>query len=164
MNDYQIVHLATHAAFNPGPAENSFIVFGNGEHANLLDIDRWPITDVELVVLSACETAVGDVPLGDGKEILGFGYGMQTAGADATIASLWSVDDGGTQLLMDGFYDALIRGGLPKAEALRQAQLAFITSNVQRGGLVLPNGSTVELDTLRHPHYWAPFIIIGNGL
>ncbi|NEQ54650.1 MAG: CHAT domain-containing protein, partial [Leptolyngbya sp. SIO3F4] len=164
MDDYQIVHLATHATFNPGPAENSFIVFGNGEHANLIDIERWSFPNVELIVLSACETAVGDVPLGDGKEILGFGYRMQNAGADAAIASLWSVDDGGTQLLMDGFYDALIRGGLTKAEALRQAQLAFITGTARRGGLVLPDGSIVEADTLKHPHYWAPFILIGNGL
>jgi CHAT domain-containing protein len=164
MDDYQIVHLATHATFNPGPPENSFIMFGNGDHANLIDIERWSFPNVELIVLSACETAVGDVPLGDGKEILGFGYLMQEAGADAAIASLWSVDDGGTQLLMDEFYNALSRGGLAKAEALRQAQLSFINAAERRGGFVLADGTAIDPNDLSHPHYWAPFILIGNGL
>ena len=65
---------------------------------------------------------------------------------------------------MNAFYDALSRGGLTKAEALRQAQLTFINATDQRGGLVLPNGTTVEANQLSHPHYWAPFILIGNGL
>ena len=169
MDDYQIVHLATHAAFNPGPPENSFIVFGNGEHANLVDIEGWSFPNVELIVLSACETAVGDVPLGDGKEILGFGYRMQEAGADAAIASLWSVDDGGAQLLMDAFYEALSRGGLSKAAALQQAQIALIRAGkVQnRGGfeaLLAESGLDIDPEDLSHPYYWAPFILIGNGL
>ena len=164
MDDYQIIHLATHAEFNPGPPENSFIVFGNGDHANLTDIERWTFPNVELIVLSACQTAVGDVPLGDGKEILGFGYRMQQAGADAAIASLWSVDDGGTQLLMEAFYDALSRGGLTKAAAVQQAQVAFLDGAVRRGGLALADGSTLDPSDLAHPHYWAPFILIGNGL
>ncbi|MCG8365027.1 MAG: tetratricopeptide repeat protein [Pseudanabaenales cyanobacterium] len=169
MNDYRIVHLATHAAFNPGPPENSFIVFGNGEHANLIDIAGWSFPNVELIILSACETAVGDVPLGDGKEILGFGYQMQTAGAAAVIASLWSVDDGGAQLLMNAFYDALSRGGLTKAAALQQAQIALIQAGEQnnRGGFELAlaeGGLALDPGDLSHPFYWAPFILIGNGL
>jgi CHAT domain-containing protein len=56
-----------------------------------------------LVVLSACETGLGG-KLGNGEEILGLGYQMQRAGARAAIASLWSVNDGGTQALMNAFY------------------------------------------------------------
>ena len=169
MNDYNIVHLATHAMFNPGPPESSFILFGNGERATLNEAESWTFPNVELVVLSACQTAVGDVPLGDGKEILGFGYSMQTAGADAVVASLWSVDDGGTQLLMNAFYEALHRGGLSKAEALRQAQLELLYANEDRnrGGFELALSdldSNLDPSDLSHPHYWAPFILIGNGL
>ena len=169
MDDYQIVHLATHAVFNPGPPENSFILFGNGDRATLTDVQSWSFPNVELIVLSACETAVGDVPLGNGEEILGFGYLMQLAGADAAIASLWSVDDGGTQLLMSAFYDALSRGGLAKAEALRQAQIELIRAGKDgdRGGFELvlaESGLDLDPSDLGHPYYWAPFILIGNGL
>ncbi|MCG8367018.1 MAG: CHAT domain-containing protein, partial [Pseudanabaenales cyanobacterium] len=178
MDDYRIIHLATHAEFNPGPPENSYILFGNGDQATLADVKRlWSFPNVELVVLSACETAVGDVlrdeadtAAGDGasitgEEILGFGYLMQQAGADAAIGSLWQVDDGGTQILMSAFYDALSRGGLSKVESLQQAQLDLIRRGEagDRGGFELAN-SEIAANTLAHPYYWAPFILIGNGL
>ncbi|MGB3491857.1 MAG: CHAT domain-containing protein [Elainellaceae cyanobacterium] len=178
MNDFDIIHLATHATFNPGPPEDSFILFGDGSHATLRSIRSWDFPDVELVVLSACETAVGDVLLGDdeaanGAEILGLGYLMQEAGAEAAIASLWSVSDGGTQVLMDAFYAAL-NNGYSKVEALQRAQQALITSD--ETVLAGERGVEVEItDTrtgqplaqssdLSHPYYWAPFILIGNGL
>lgn len=82
-------------------------------------------------MLSACETAVGGI-LGNGEEILGFGYQMQDAAAKAVIASLWSVNDGGTQTLMNAFYAMLYQGNMTKAEALRQAQVAMITDNYSR--------------------------------
>ncbi|MGB5959017.1 MAG: tetratricopeptide repeat protein [Coleofasciculaceae cyanobacterium] len=175
MDDYNIVHLATHAAFVVGTPEDSFILFGNGERVTLRDIQKWSLKNVDLVVLSACETGLGG-KLGNGEEILGLGYQMQQAGARAAIASLWTVDDGGTQALMDGFYAFLKPVGQTqptKAEALRQAQIALITNNYtalgkQRGLEVqqriqgtLPAKVT---RSLRHPFYWAPFILIGNGL
>ena len=123
--------------------------------------------DVDLVVLSACETAV-DGTIGDGAEILGFGFLMEEAGAKASLASLWKVDDGGTHTLMEQFYDALLRGGLSKAAALRQAQLSFIQAaeQSQRGFEVVynTNGEAIDPNDLSHPYYWAPFILIGNGL
>jgi CHAT domain-containing protein len=67
--------------------------------------------------------------LGTGEEILGFGYQIQRTGAEAAIASLWYVSDGGTQGLMNAFYGALQTGKMTKAEALRQAQIALITGN-----------------------------------
>ena len=171
MDDHTIVHLATHGAIILGQPEDSFILFGNGAPVTLREIRNWSLTNVDLMVLSACETGVGG-QLGNGEEILGLGYQLQRAGARAVIASLWQVSDGGTQVLMNGFYTALSQG-LTKAEALRQAQIALITGDevttgMQRASLVpvdsragLPPTVSSDLD---HPYYWAPFILIGNGL
>ncbi len=145
MKDHSVVHFATHAAFVPGNPINSFILFGNGGRATLDEVETWDLTDVDLVVLSACQTGVGGW-LENGEEILGLGYQMQQAGALATVATLWIVDDEGTKLLMDAFYDAIQRRDLSKSEALRRAQLSLIRGKHQ------------------HPYYWAPFILIGNGL
>ncbi len=172
MDDYTVVHLATHAAFVVGTPDDSFILFGNGERITLRDIQKWSLKNVDLVVLSACETGLGG-KLGNGEEILGLGYQMQRAGARAAIASLWSVDDGGTQALMDTFYTALENRNTTKAEALRQAQIALITGNYtalgQQRGLEVQQRISSSLppnvaSRLNHPYYWAPFILIGNGL
>lgn len=172
MDDYTVVHLATHAAFVVGTPDDSFILFGNGERITLRDIQKWSLKNVDLVVLSACETGLGG-KLGNGEEILGLGYQMQRAGARAAIASLWTVDDGGTQALMNGFYANLKQGNITKAEALRQAQITLITGDStalgkDRGLVVVEPNSTNPLprvvNRLSHPYYWAPFILIGNGL
>jgi CHAT domain-containing protein/tetratricopeptide (TPR) repeat protein len=172
MNEYNILHLATHAAFVPGAASNSFILFGDGNIATLEDIRSWTLNNLDLVVLSACETGLGGKLGENGEEVLGLGYQFQSRGARATIASLWQVDDGGTQVLMDNFYTNL-QAGETKAEALRQAQLTLITGKAQSSGsnrsatLVarwqgqLPSK---VINQLNHPYYWAPFILIGNGL
>ena len=170
MNEYNILHLATHAAFVKGDASKSFILFGNGEIANLKEIGNWTLNNVDLVVLSACETGIGG--FGNGEEILGLGYQFQSRGARATIASLWKVSDGGTQVLMIGFYNVLKQGKLTKAEALRQAQIALITDDYdsvggKRAGIVVESRTTEQKQVssnLEHPYYWAPFILIGNGL
>ncbi len=171
ISSHSLIHLATHAVFMPGKPEDSFILFGNGDRLTLAGVRDWSLKNVDLVVLSACETALGEV-LGNGEEILGFGYLMQQGGARAAIASLWSVDDGGTQALMDIFYTMLKQPNITKAEALRQAQMALITRNYSALGTEgnrvarnitnrLPVTVTEYLD---HPYYWAPFIMIGNGL
>jgi len=171
MNDYTIVHLATHAAFVTGKPEDSFVLFGDGSRATLRDVENWSLPNVDLVVFSACETGLGG--FGNGEEILGLGYQVQRTGARAAIASLWSVSDGGTQALMDTFYAALQTGKMTKAEALRQAQIALITGDYkalgQQRGLQVQeriNNSLPEKVSTRlgHPNYWAPFILIGNGL
>ncbi|HEY9888311.1 MAG TPA: CHAT domain-containing protein, partial [Candidatus Obscuribacterales bacterium] len=172
LTEYGIVHLATHAAFVTGSPDESFILFGSGETISLRDIKReWRLDNAELVVLSACETAVGSTDLGSGIEILGLGYRLEQAGAQATLASLWQVSDGGTQALMNAFYNAL-QQGMGKAEALQAAQQALIASDFSgvggdRGlGILLDDqsGRALTLNTLAHPYYWAPFILIGNGL
>ncbi len=160
MDDYTIVHLATHAAFVVGKPEDSFILFGNGDRINFRNIASWSLPNVDLVVLSACETGLGG-KLGNGEEILGFGYQMQQTGARAAIASLWSVDDGGTQALMSAFYNTLSSKGFTKTEALRQAQISLITGNWKT---INDRTPVMEVSNFNHPYYWAPFILIGNGL
>ena len=126
-----------------------------------------------LVVLSACQTALGDT-LGSGIEIIGFGYQLQQAQARASIATLWSINDVTTSDLMDEFYQRLKQGRSNPVEALRQAQIALITgdrtsnSNDPRSSVDFNPGNSdtsgrINRD-LTHPYYWAPFILIGNGL
>ncbi|MFN6471207.1 MAG: CHAT domain-containing protein [Nostoc sp. SerVER01] len=160
MDDYTIVHLATHAAFVVGKPEDSFILFGNGDRVNFRNISTWSLPNVDLVVLSACETGLGG-KLGNGEEILGFGYQMQQTGARAAIASLWSVDDGGTQALMSAFYNILSSEKLSKTEALRKAQISLISGHSKPK---TDNTPARQISNFTHPYYWAPFILIGNGL
>ncbi|MBE9066776.1 tetratricopeptide repeat protein [Leptolyngbya cf. ectocarpi LEGE 11479] len=170
---YNILHLATHAAFVPERPKESFVVFGNEERVTLETIrTEWGLTNADLFVLSACETAVGNIELGTGIEILGMGFQLQIAGAKAALASLWQVSDGGTQILMNAFYAALNQG-LTKAAALQAAQIAMITDNYpaavggERATLAITNerGQPLTIpDDMSHPYYWAPFILIGNGL
>ncbi|KAB8317449.1 tetratricopeptide repeat protein [Tolypothrix campylonemoides VB511288] len=172
LNVYSIIHMATHAKFVNGKPEYSFILMGDGNLITLPDIQKLSLPNVDLVVLSACETAVGD-QIGKGEEILGFGYQIQRTGARAAIASLWSVSDGGTQALMNAFYAFLSQGKITKAEALRQAQAAMITSDYsgvtqdQDRGILKSTREKLPpkvANRLSHPYYWAPFILIGNGL
>ncbi|MFN7761672.1 MAG: CHAT domain-containing protein [Pseudanabaena sp.] len=143
--NHNILHLATHAEFNTGAPDQSFIIFGNGDKIRLGEITDWQIPNIDLIILSACQTGVGK--LGSGVEILGFGYQVQKAGAKQAIASLWKVDDAGTQALMTAFYGELQKGDVTVTEALRRAQVALIKS---------PN--------YNHPNYWSAFFAIGNGL
>ena len=181
MDEYTVLHFATHAAFVTGDPEDSFILFGNGDTPTLRDIASWSLNGVDLVVLSACETGVGG--LGDGEEILGMGYQFQLSGAKAVMSSLWQVSDRGTQHLMQAFYDALEQG-MTKAAALQAAQMTLITGNLpdevattetetndaetgaERSIRVVPHDGepTPRVSHYSHPYYWAAFILIGNGL
>ena len=143
--NHNILHLATHAQFNTGTPDNSFIIFGNGDKIRLNEITDWQIPNIDLIILSACQTGGGK--LGDGVEILGFGYQVQKAGAKQAIASFWAVDDAGTQSLMAAFYREFQKGDVTSAEALRRAQVSLIKSS-----------------NFNHPYYWSAFFAIGNGL
>jgi CHAT domain-containing protein len=143
--NHNILHLATHASFNTGTPDNSFIIFGNGDKIKLNEISEWQIPNIDLIILSACQTGVGK--LGDGVEILGFGYQVQKAGAKNAIASLWAVNDAGTGSLMMAFYGELQKGDVTVTEALRRAQVSLIKS-----------------PQYNHPFYWSAFFAIGNGL
>ncbi|NJM44984.1 MAG: CHAT domain-containing protein [Alkalinema sp. RU_4_3] len=183
-NGYNILHFATHGYFDIDSQEKSFLLFGgqtNGQSqiATLADINNWRLSKVDLVVLSACQTGLSDrLPSqkGDGKEILGLGYQFQKSGAKATLSSLWRVSDQGTQVLMAAFYKHLTTGKLSTIAALQQAQIDMIegdrpslTQLNQNRALTVhqpqQGPTTVTSDKpLSHPYYWAPFILIGNGL
>ncbi|MDY6782503.1 MAG: CHAT domain-containing protein [Cyanobacteriota bacterium] len=142
---FSVVHLATHGQFS-SKAEETFILTWDGRiEVKELDAllrgkrDRDPI---ELLVLSACQTAKGDE-----RAALGLAGVAVRSGARSTVATLWSVQDRSTARLMSEFYRRLVRTDLTKAEALRQAQLVLLRSR-----------------NTRHPYYWAPFVLVGNWL
>ncbi len=177
---YLILHIATHGEFVPGNAYDSYLLLGNGEKLPIPDIQNFrDLSKVHLVVLSACETALGDTGQ-DGTEIAGLSYYFLSGGAKAVMSSLWQVNDESTRLLMEQFYSNLAKGTtespITKAQALRQAQLSLISSNQTTAGNAdsrsivglrpRPGGRTATraASGFSHPYYWAPFILIGNGL
>ncbi|MEB3295565.1 MAG: CHAT domain-containing protein, partial [Synechococcales bacterium] len=164
-----IIHLATHGHFVPNSPDQSIILLGDGSTISLREIEQqWKFPNVSLVVLSACETAIGG-KLGNGIEILGFGYQMQRTGSRASISSLWTIDDGGTQGFMNSFYGNLKQGTSPAA-AIQQVQRDFIQGKITPQDIqLLRAGASPDIPggiptDLTHPFYWAPFILIGNGL
>ncbi|MBE9079887.1 CHAT domain-containing protein [Romeria aff. gracilis LEGE 07310] len=175
--DYRVLHVATHAAFVPGQPEASYIVLGNGDRMQITDIETMErrLRNLHLVVLSACQTALGGEG-GDGTEIAGISaYFLEAGRAETVIASLWSVSDDSTSLLMQRFYELLASGELTKAEALRQAQLSLLYDQDTEARLTAARNASLTVQTLdgqprseatdlAHPYHWAPFILIGNGL
>ncbi|NEQ36450.1 MAG: CHAT domain-containing protein [Okeania sp. SIO3I5] len=167
---YPIIHLATHAEFKPGRANNSYIQLWGSEQLQLDQIRElgWDEPAVELLVLSACRTAVGDK-----NAELGFAGLAVAAGVKSALASIWYVSDEGTLGLMTEFYVHLNNAKI-KAEALRQAQLAMLRGEVVieegelrgtgiRGAVVLPQAlGKVENQNLSHPYYWSGFMMIGS--
>ncbi|WP_434685324.1 CHAT domain-containing protein [Pseudanabaena minima] len=143
-----IVHLATHGQFSSDP-ESTFILAWD-DRVTVPDFYKFlrDRTDnrkqpLELLVLSACKTAEGDV-----KAILGLAGIALRSGARSTIGSLWAVNDDSTSQLMSNFYDILIKQPtISKAEALQQSQLSVLKDS-----------------QYRHPYYWAAFVLVGSWL
>ncbi|PZD70651.1 hypothetical protein C1752_10372 [Acaryochloris thomasi RCC1774] len=146
--NYPIIHIATHARFSPEP-ENTFLVLGNNSKLTLSDFEQLlrevnsPQRAIDLLMLSACQTAVGD-----NRAALGLAGSAIQAGARSTLASLWFIDDQATAEFSEQFYQALNNPQFSKAQALQAAQLSLIKSG--KG--------------YRHPCFWAAFILIGNWL
>ena len=164
---FGIVHLATHADFVKGEPQNSYIQFVNQKLSlpNLRNVN-FSNPPVELLVLSACNTALGDEDVE-----LGFAGLAIQVGVKSALASLWSISDEGTLGLMSEFYQQLKTAPI-KAEALRRAQLAMIRGQVRlENGLLIINEGKIPLSSelvklgninLNHPYYWSSFTIIGN--
>jgi CHAT domain-containing protein len=167
---YKILHLATHGAFIPGNVEQSYIVPGSGPNLTTDSIDtlaNYGLGNLHLVVLSACQTGVGD-RASDGIEIPGISHFFLKNDVKSVLASLWNVSDASTALLMQKFYTYLAQGKT-KAEALQQVQTEFLnskltTQDLPRAGVRLYIPGQLPPDSLAHPYYWAPFILIGNSL
>ncbi|MEY2859253.1 MAG: hypothetical protein RLZZ74_3566 [Cyanobacteriota bacterium] len=144
-----LIHLATHGQFSSNPEETFIVTWGDRikvkdlEHilqAREESIDSKPI---ELLVLSACQTAEGDK-----RAALGIAGIAVRSGARSTLATLWSVEDQSTVKLMNQFYHQLAtQNSVTKAKALREAQISLMHS-----------------ENYHHPYYWAPFILVGNWL
>jgi CHAT domain-containing protein len=174
LRNYRVLHIATHGKFVPVNPDKSFLLLGDG---NQLAIPRirtlQNLSSIDLVVLSACETALGGADQ-DGVEIAGISsYFLRKGAAKAVMASLWLVNDASTSLSMQQFYKNLATGKLTKAEALQKAQLRFLRGEITakdaspRGPSLQPIGApqTRGASTdFSHPYYWAPFILIGNSL
>ncbi|MEI6063812.1 MAG: tetratricopeptide repeat protein, partial [Pseudanabaena sp. ELA748] len=168
LNQYNIIHFATHAHLVSGAPEDSFVLLNNNEYVTLRQVKDWKLPNVGLAVFSACQTALGG-KLSSGIEIIGFGYQLQQAQARASIATLWEISDGGTQALMGKFYEKM-KLTSSSADALQQAQIDLIRSNSKstdekRAGIKITwQGISPQVESqLNHPYYWAPFILIGNG-
>lgn len=164
---FQILHLATHAQFRAGAADAAYIQLWDNETLqlkNLRDLGLYENPSLELLILSACETAIGDV---DAE--LGFAGSALQAGVKSVLASLWQVSDLGTLALMNQFYAQLANPDIPiKAEALRQAQLALLHGEASLAsgeieGVPLPPELRRYANTdLRHPYYWSAFTLVGS--
>jgi CHAT domain-containing protein len=147
-SNYPIVHLATHGQFSSDP-EQTFLLTWD-ETINVREVQsllKSRATDkskpIELLVLSACQTAAGDK-----QAALGLAGMAVQSGARSTLATLWAVNDQSTAQLMTSLYDNLkMSRGQSKGEALRQAQLKLLKSK-----------------DYHHPYYWSPFVLIGNWL
>jgi len=176
---YTLVHIASHFSLEPGNSSRSFILTGSGDPISLEQISLKDnlFGGVDLLTLSACETAYSSGTDADGREIDGLSIIAQQKGASSVIATLWSVADTSTALLMREFYRLLEEQSLPKAEALRLAQLAMLKGEI----MDIPSGQSERGRSVRgksgggrkkfsadpekpfaHPYYWAPFILMGN--
>jgi CHAT domain-containing protein len=144
----------------------------NGYAWNLSNMENSPVAfhGTRLLTLSACSTAK-DYTSRNGLEMDSLGMVAQQKDAEAVLATLWDVNDASTSRLMSDFYDRWVKHAADgKAEALRQAQLAFLSGRAaqtangsERGFKNAHEAATAQQDAgYSHPYYWAPFVLIGN--
>ncbi|WP_445633491.1 CHAT domain-containing protein [Nostoc sp. DSM 114161] len=144
---FSVVHLATHGQFSSNADETFVLAWDKPIKLNeLKDLlgsrEQTTLEPIELLVLSACETAEGDK-----RAALGLAGVAIQAGARSTLASLWSLDDESGARLVGEFYKELATKQVTKAEALRQAQLSLLKD-----------------PDYRHPVHWAAYVLLGNWL
>jgi CHAT domain-containing protein len=141
-----VVHVATHGQFAPDNADTFLLTYDGRltlpQLREALAASKLREEPVELLTLSACQTAVGDE-----RAALGLAGVALSSGARSALATLWSVNDESTALLIGDFYTRLVKSGESKAQALRAAQIALVNN-----------------PTFSHPAFWAPFILIGNWM
>ena len=143
---YSIVHVASHGKFEKD-ARNTFLLTYDGK-LNMDTLQGYMASTtyreqpVELLTLSACQTAVGD-----DKAALGLGGVAVKAGARSALATLWYINDQSSSILVTDFYEDLKEPGVSKAKALQDAQLKLLKDR-----------------RYDHPSYWSPFLLIGNWL
>ena len=143
---YQIVHIASHGQFDSDPNKTFLLTYdgrlGMNKLEQILGLSRFRTDAVELLTLSACQTAAGD-----DRAALGLAGVAIKAGARSALATLWTVNDPASAQLVVDFYRALLDPAVSKAKALQQAQLELLKDA-----------------RYRHPSYWSAFLLIGNWL
>lgn len=139
---YSVVHIASHSFFGDNAGESFLLAYDNviriDQLQHLIEANDSPQTSIDLLTLSACDTATGDE-----RAPLGFAGAAIKARARSVLGSLWPVSDLATQQFMDLFYRGLAQHG--KSEAFAAAQRALISST-----------------QFSHPYYWAPFVLTGD--
>ncbi len=150
MGRYRILHFATHSSLDDRFNELSGVVLSLVDEKGAPREGIWRLNEIynltlntELVVLSACETALGSEIRGEG--LVGFTYSFMYSGARSVVASLWLVDDRPTYKLMQRFYQAMLKDKLPPSKALRAAQISMIN---EKG--------------LDRPFFWSAFTLQGE--
>jgi tetratricopeptide (TPR) repeat protein len=189
---YRLLHLATHGGVDEGDPDRSRLILAQDKLPSPLEVEpgqkaytgeltvqairgRWKL-DADLVVLSACQTALGKETRGDG--LLGFAQAFLSRGARSVVLSRWQVDDEATALLMVRFYQNLLgkrdglKAPLPKAEALAEAkewlrnlsakEVKVEVERLPRGKAEKPVPLRKEARPFAHPYYWAAFVLIGD--
>ena len=142
---YPVVHIATHGKFSSKAADTFIVAWDrkvNIEELNgiLRSLEQNDPKPLELLILSACQTATGDK-----RSALGLAGIAVRAGARSTIGSLWQISDEATAILMTDLYTKLSDRHVTRAEAIRSAQMTLLKSQ-----------------KYSHPYYWSPFILLGN--
>ncbi|MBD3563410.1 CHAT domain-containing protein, partial [Planktothrix sp. FACHB-1355] len=142
---FPVVHLATHGQFSSKASETFILTWDERINVKQLDLllrsrSQEKKAPIELLVLSACETAAGD-----DRAALGLAGIAIRSGARSTLATLWQVNDESTSIVMAEFYRQLTKPGISKAEALRNAQLKLLRN-----------------PQYQNPYFWAPFVLVGN--
>ncbi|MFK7781716.1 CHAT domain-containing protein [Psychroserpens sp.] len=153
LEKYKILHIASHASVHPYIFELSGIAMSvyptpkDGEDG-IVTIDEMKDLKMnpELVILSACQTGLGRITTGE--TVQGLNNSLMQAGADATLTSLWSVDDYATSVFIKEFYDRTFNKQISYKEAVTAIKRDFLTGKYG--------------DQLRHPKFWAPFIYYGK--
>ncbi|MGE5658303.1 MAG: CHAT domain-containing protein [Actinomycetota bacterium] len=142
---FPIVHLATHGQFSSNAADTFILTWD--ERINVKEFDRLlrsgseeKKSPIELLILSACQTATGD-----DRATLGLAGLAIRSGARSTVGTLWTVNDESTSVFMAEFYRQLAKPNISKAEALRNAQLTLLQNS-----------------EFQKPYFWAPFVLVGN--
>ena len=165
---FKIIHMATHANFSAKNPPYIQLWDRKLPLKELRDLEWYKQPQVELLVLSACETGLGY----NQETEIGFAGLAHQAGVKSALASLWQVSDAGTLGLMIEFYRNLKSSSI-KAEALRQSQLALLRGKIEiesglldstRGDVSVSKNLALRLQTenFAHPYYWASFTIIGS--
>jgi CHAT domain-containing protein len=150
LGEYRILHFATHGLLNSKHPDLSGLVFslvdeqGRAQNGYLRSYEIYNLKlNADLVVLSACQTALGKEVRGEG--LIGLTRGFMYAGAPRVVASLWRVDDRATAELMKRFYQGMLKQKLRPAAALRAAQVSMLKEKRWSA-----------------PHYWAAFTLQGE--